>query len=211
MYVKDMFEVTIRSPLYVPSVIPPSHRNSMSQDNKDNSCGLIRINGSSSAGNIAHLNQNNTEGQVSIDINDSPSASQPTIDETAGERSSVQTPRPKNHTVKYIRSTQLFHYARMYRRLSTKGLLKLTIQEICKMVFLHKLLSRYVTKRRGNGSPNEFTLGSVEFELVDERQQSFLQRLHGYMYDWWASIFLKEDFGAVYYNDWRFVNIKVGR
>lgn len=270
-----MFEVTIRSPMYVPSVASSPHRNSISQfnfaRNSQGGCDPSRYSsGLLPDPSLSHVlqimdptgsnpNQNqpvatfssNIDGRVSIDMADSaplPSptmlqypqinqfrsqitryAYKPTIDEiTLPESqngveptSAHQIPRPQTNSLKVIRPTEIFHYARIYRQLSTKGLLNLTIQEICKMAFIHKLLSRYVVKRRastasrhsadGSGTSNEFTLGSAKFEVIGEKQQGFFARLRGYLYDWWASIFLKEDFGAVYYNDWRYINIKVGR
>lgn len=109
---------------------------------------------------------------------------------------------------------ELYHYARVYRSLASKEVLNLTIQQICKMAFIHKLLNKYVVRRRVSSmgkSCNTFPLGSLDFEVVGENEQGYWTRLMGFLYDYWVSWFHNEDFGALYYRDWKYVNIKVGR
>jgi hypothetical protein len=118
---------------------------------------------------------------------------------STGERT---TPR-----MNQAKMQDLYHFARVYRKLSLKGILNLTIQEICKLAFIHKMLNKYVSRRR----TNEFLLGSCDFEVVGESEQGCWAHMTGYIYDSWMSLFGNENFGAVYYRDWKYITIKLGR
>jgi len=170
--------------------------------------------------------QPDNAAQVTLDITDPTPLSNPFLDAPKQLHNQLSTidehaiPHTPKTNMSIMPSNQLFHYARVYRKLAMKGLMKLTIAEICKMSFIHKLLSRYIVKPRvststaqasNDDAPHRYPLGSIEFEVIGEKSQSVFARLRGYMYDLWASLMLKEDFGAVYYNDWRYVNISFER